>query len=168
MRPTGILGAVATAVVLAWGFAVMVPRTPGGYVALLAAGTFGMGAFYGRPTAAVLAHPWRRHHRLRRFAEASGTLRLSRLLTRLGWNGLIRRPVRGRADLPQLREDAVGALLSHTLSMVFHLVAALGLVLRGNPVWATAAVGLGLLLHAWPALLQVHVLGRVDELQARS
>lgn len=47
--------------------------------------------------------------------------------------------------------------------------ALLGLALSpvGHPVWGVIALALGALVHAWPALLQVSVLGRIDELQAQ-
>ena len=37
----------------------------------------------------------------------------------------------------------------------------------GHPVWGVVAVALGLVVHAWPALLQVSVLGRIDGLQTQ-
>ena len=64
------------------------------------------------------------------------------------------------------RRDAVASLLSHTVSLGFHAVAAVALARAGHPGWGLVALGAGAVLHGWTALLQVEVLGRVDELRA--
>lgn len=154
---------MSSAALLTWGFVVMVPRTPGGYVLLLTVGTFGLGILCGHPSSSLTAHPWRRHRRLRRVAAVFQTRRLAQQLTRLRWNAAVRRPIRRRADLQPFRRDAVGALLSHTVSMGFHVVAAMGLAGVGHPWWSVATIALGAVVHGWPALLQVDVLSRLDE-----
>lgn len=167
MRLSGLIGAVATAAALAWSFWSMATDAPALYVLVLTIGTFGAGIFYGKPTQALVDHPWRNRRRLRGLAQACGTRQLARLLTRIGWNRAVRRPIRGRSDLGPFREDAAGALLSHGISLVFHLVASAGLAAVGQAFWGVAALVLGFVLHAWSALLQIDVLGRVDGVQAR-
>lgn len=60
MTISSVFAALVTVLVLACGFVVVVPRSPGGYVGLVTAGTFGAGLFYGHPTQRLLAHQWRR------------------------------------------------------------------------------------------------------------
>ncbi|CAM3743628.1 hypothetical protein E4A47_11260 [Micrococcus flavus] len=166
MRPSALLGALAVAAVLAWGFAAITPASPGVYVAVLTAGTFGFGPVYGAPTDRLVDRPWRRLHRVGALARRLGTRWLAHELTVAGWNRRVRRPIRSRADVRAFRRDAVGALVSHTVSTAFHGAAAVALAVAGHPGWALVAVALGLLVHAWPALLQVELLVRVDELRA--
>ena len=166
MRPSALLGALAAAAVLAWGFTVVAPASPGVYTAVLTAGTFGFGPLYGAPTDRLVDRPWRRLHRVGVLARRLGTRWLAHELTVAGWNRRVRRPIRSRADVRVFRRDAVAALVSHTLSTVFHSVAAGALAAAGHPGWGVLALALGLLVHAWPALLQVELLVRVDELRA--
>lgn len=166
MRPSALLGTLAAAAVLAWGFAAIAPVSPGVYTAVLTAGTFGFGPLYGAPTDRLVDRPWRRLHRVGVLARRLGTRWLAHELTVAGWNRRVRRPIRSRADVRVFRRDAVAALVSHSVSTVFHAVAAIALAAAGHPGWGVLALGLGLLVHAWPALLQVELLVRVDELRA--
>lgn len=168
MTRRGCIAAMATVVLLAYAFVLMADRVPGLYVLVLTCATFGLGAFYGVPTRSLVDHEWRRMTRTRRLAVVVGARRLSRALDHLGWNRALGRQLRSRADLEPLRGASTESLLSHGTSAILHLVAATALAVLAQPWWALAAAGAGLLVHVWPALLQVDLLGRVDELQARA
>lgn len=167
MKASSVVGAVVTAAVLAWGFVAIVPRSPGGYVALLTAGTFGAGVFYGRPAQRLLAHPWRCATRWATITRLARTRSRARILDQVGWNRQVRRPIRSFADLGPFRRDATGSLVSHAVSLAIHLLASIALALFAHPWWALGCSGLGLVLHGWPCLLQIEVLIRTDELQNR-
>lgn len=166
MRPSALLGAAVVAALLAWGFVTVVPESPGVYVLVLTAATLGGGVLYGAPTAALVDLPWRRCTRLRALAARAHTRWLARRLGEAGWTERVRRPIRSRSDVRALRHAAVASLLSHTVSSAFHLVATIALATAGHPLWGVVALATGALVHAWPVLLQVEVLGRVDELRA--
>ena len=153
MKLSALLSALGVAILFAWGFAVVVPRAPGGYVALLTIGTFGAGLFYGTPTARVLAYPWRNLHTWRPVAAWARTQSLARFLSRIGWTGLLGRSISSPGDLPTLRRQAVSALLSHAVSLVFHLVASGALLVASHWGWTLGCLGLGALVHGWPCLL---------------
>lgn len=166
MRIPAVCAAVAVVTLPVWGFRQVVPASPGAYVAVLTAATVGFGPFYGVPTLAVVDLPWRRLRRLRALAARAHTRWLARQLRVAGSDARIRRRIRSRADVLAFRREAVGRLLNHGLSAVLHAAAGVALAAAGHPLWGVVAVVAGLLVHGWPALLQVGVLGRVDELQA--
>lgn len=165
MKSPSILGALMTAAVLGCGFAVIVPHSPGVYVGVVAAGTFGAGTFYGQPTQRLLAYSWRCTTLWSFLIRWTKPRLLARALNRVGWNRQVRHPVRSFTDLNMLRADATGSLLSHAVSLAIHLLAAAALLLTWHPWWALALSGLGVVLHGWPCVLQIDVLIRVDEIQ---
>lgn len=167
MKASGVLGALLTVAVLAYGLAVIVPRSPGGYVGLVTAGTFGAGVFHGQPTQHLLDHPWRRTPLRSTIARWARPRSLARMLDRVGWNKQVRRPIRSFTDLDSFRSDATGALVSHAISLAIHLLAAAALAFSAHPWWSLGCAGLGLVLHGWPCILQIEVLMRIEELQTK-
>lgn len=168
MKTSSLLAALVTVLVLACGFVAVVPRSPGGYVGLVTAGTFGAGVFYGHPTHRLLAHQWPRTAlRSSMFRWARPRL-LARMLDRVGWNRQVRRPIRSFADLDPFRFDAAGSLVSHAASLAIHLLAAAALAVFAHPWWALGCLLLGLVVHGWPCLLQIDVLIRLDELRNKA
>lgn len=168
MKTSSVLAALVTVLALACGFVVVVPRSPGGYVGLVTAGTFGAGVFYGRPTQWLLAHQWRRTALRSWMIRWARPRSLARILDRVGWNRQVRRPIRSFTDLDPFRCDTAGSLVSHTVSLAIHLLAAVALTVSAHPWWALACLGLGLVVHGWPCLLQIEVLVRLDELRAKA
>lgn len=166
MRLSGLAALPLAIGLLAWGFAVLADDRPGWFVGALVLLVFGLGPTYGAPSEGFVSRPWR-NHPLRRTARLLGARALSRRLDRAGWNRQVRSAVRSRNDLDELRTDSVAALVSHSISTLLHLAATVALVAVGHPWWGVVAAALGLLVHAWPALLQIDVLGRVDALQTR-
>lgn len=167
MTLRALLGLALAAVVLAWGFTAMATTAPGLFVGVLTVGTFGFGPFYGEPAPALVGRPWRRDRWARALARRVRVDWLSRQIGAAGWNAAIRRRITGHDDLRRIRTVAVGALVSHAASAGLHVTAGAALAVVGHPVWGVIALALGALVHAWPALLQVSVLGRIDELQAQ-
>lgn len=167
MTPRSLAGLALAVAALAAAFALMAPTAPGLFVGVLTAGTLGFGPFYGEPTRHLVDRPWRRDRRWHELARRVRTDWLSRQLGAAGWNAAIRRRITGRADLRRIRTAAVGSLVSHAASVGLHGIATLALAVVGHPGWGLLAVLLGLVVHAWPALLQVAVLGRIDGLQAQ-
>lgn len=167
MTPRSLAGLALTVTALTVAFVLMVPTAPGLFVGVLTVGAVGFGPFYGQPTRQLVDRPWRRETRWRELALRTRTDWLSRQLGAAGWNAAISRRITGRADLWRIRSAAVGSLVSHTASAGLHGVAGVALAVAGHPVWGLLAVVLGLVVHAWPALLQVSVLGRIDGLQAQ-
>ena len=158
MTPRASLALALAAVVLAWGFAAMATTAPGLFVGVLTVGTVGFGPFDGEPAPALVVRPSRRDRQARALARRVRVDWLSRQLGAAGWNAAIRR---------RIRAAAVGALVSNAASAGLHVTAGAALAVVGHPVWGMIALALGALVHAWPALLQVSVLGRIDELQAQ-
>ena len=165
MKISSVFAASVTVFALACGFVVVVPRSPGGYVGLVTAGTFGAGVFYGRPAQRLLAHQWRRTALRSLMIRWTRPRSLARVLDRVGWNRQVRRPIRSFADLDPFRADAAGSLVSHAVSLAIHLLAAAALTVSAHPWWALGCLGLGLVVHGWPCLLQIEVLVRLDELR---
>ncbi len=168
MTISSVFAALVTVLVLACGFVVVVPRSPDGYVGLVTAGTFGAGVFYGRPTQRLLAHQWRRTALGSSMIRWTRPRSLARVLDRAGWNRQVRRPIRSFADLDPFRSDAAGPLVSHAVSLAIHLLATAALTVSAHPWWAMGCLGLGLVVHGWPCLLQIKVLVRLDELRAKA
>lgn len=133
MKTSSVLAAVVTVLVLACGFVVVVPRSPGGYVGLVTAGTFGAGVFYGCPTQRLLTHQWRRTALLSSMICWARPRSLARMLDRVGWNRQVRRPIRSFADLDPFRSDAAGSLVSHAVSLVIHLLVVVALAVSTHP-----------------------------------
>ncbi|MCS6711993.1 hypothetical protein JSY14_08160 [Brachybacterium sp. EF45031] len=167
MTPRSLAGLALTVAALTSAFMLMAPTAPGLFVGVLTVGTFGFGPFYGEPSRQLVDRPWRRDRRTRALARRVRVDWLSRQLGAAGWNAAIRRRITGRDDLRRIRTVAVGALVSHAASAGLHVAAGAALAVVGHPVWGVIALALGALVHAWPALLQVSVLGRIDELQAQ-
>lgn len=117
MTISSVFAALVTVLVLACGFVVVVPRSPGGYVGLVTAGTFGAGLFYGHPTQRLLAHQWRRTALRSSMIRWARPRSLARMLERVGWNRHVRRPIGSFADLDPFRSDAAGSLVSHAVSL---------------------------------------------------
>lgn len=167
MTPRSLAGLALTVAALTSAFVLMAPTAPGLFVGVFTVGTFGFGPFYGEPSRQLVDRPWRRDTRWRDLARRVRTDWLSRQLGAAGWNAAISRRITGRADLRRIRTAAVGSLVSHAASTGLHAVAGVALAAVGHPIWGVVAVALGLVVHAWPALLQVSVLGRIDGLQAQ-
>lgn len=167
MTPRSLAGLALTVAALMSAFVLMAPTAPGLFVGVLTVGTFGFGPFYGEPSRQLVDRAWRRDTRWRDLARRVRTDWLSRQLGAVGWNAAISRRITGRADLRRIRTAAVGSLVSHAASAGLHAVAGVALAAVGHPVWGVVAVALGLVVHAWPALLQVSVLGRIDGLQTQ-
>lgn len=164
MSHSSLVGLGITAVAMLVAFETMYDTAPALFTGVVTVGTFGAGIFYAVPTDRWVARPWR-HSIWRPVARRTHVATLTRVLSSTGWNRQVRHPIDGRGALQHHRATSAGALISHACSAAIHSVAAVALASLGEPVWAGACLALGLRLHVWPALLQIEILGRIDEIQ---
>jgi hypothetical protein len=169
---TGML--VATVPVVFWWF-VDGPK-PGGYAlygVLVAGWSFGLTPGVAIPSVRLAQrlippHGFRVPAGERVIHRMFGVGRFAWFLELSGYNRQVVRPLRRfdgtRADLRTLGQSALGGVIAHGVVFGFHVLLAGAVLLAAHPVAALWVLGLGVVLHLYPILLQRSLLLRIQPL----
>ncbi len=142
----------------AYGWAVIGPGNPV-YALMVAAGTFGLGPWIGKPVEHRAPQRWFQvRPSERRILKLLGVPGFDTLLERSGWNRAVADPMRSfdgtRSDLPNLERHLRGTMSAHGTAFLVHLVLSLLAAAAGHPAGALWILLPGVLIHLYPTLLQ--------------
>lgn len=155
---------------LGWLWSEIGPAHPA-FPLCVAMGTFGAVAFVGRPLAAAVPESaFRLGCRAVPVVRRLGVGRFDRMLSLIGWNavvGSMRAPVLSPSDLLQLRLELRSSAVAHALGLSVHLGFSLMALFAGHAGAAAWLLLPGVLLHGYPAALQLVNLQRVEPVLER-
>lgn len=154
----GVATLLLLGVAVAYGWVAIGPDHPV-YALMVAAGTFGLGPWTGKPLELRAPARWFRVHPAeRRLLRLLGVPAFGKLLERSGWNRMIADPMRSfdgtRSDLANLDSHLRGTMSAHGTSFLIHLALSVLAAATGH-LWGALWLLLpGVILHLYPMLLQ--------------
>lgn len=161
-----LLGAAVT-----YGWAVIGPGHPV-YALMVAAGTFGLGPWIGKPVEHRAPARWFRvHPGQKRLLRLLGVPAFGQLLKRSGWNRAVADPMRSfngtRGDLPNLERHLRSGMSAHGTAFLIHLSLSALAAATGHWWGALWLLLPGVILHLYPVLLQRWIRLRIQPLLDR-